>query len=145
MEFGDTVYAAALVLLCYVVLFVPLNLFLDFPVVLMPASIIVAFLLAGLITGCVFAGKLADHRAVSIGKTLLIVSIFVVFFILTSNFIDWTAYKEIYSTTWTAAQWSREMVVMLYMTMALYEATGLSIMFIGLYAGSILRKTKVQK
>jgi hypothetical protein len=142
MKFEDVVYAAALVLLGYVVLFVPLNVFLDFNVVLMSASSIGAFLLAGLITGCVFAGKLAEQRVTSIGKILLIVSTFVVFFVLTSNFIDWTAYKEIYSTTWSAGVWAQEMALMLYKTMALYETMGLAIIFIGLYAGSMLRKLK---
>jgi hypothetical protein len=47
MKFEDVVYAAALVLLGYVVLFVPLNVFLDFNVVLMSASSIGAFLFAG--------------------------------------------------------------------------------------------------
>jgi hypothetical protein len=66
----------------------------------------------------------------------------VVFFVLTSNFIDWTAYKEIYSTTWSAGVWAQEMALMLYKTMALYETMGLAIIFIGLYAGSMLRKLK---
>ncbi|HER54362.1 MAG TPA: hypothetical protein ENO13_00475 [Candidatus Bathyarchaeota archaeon] len=145
MDFEDVVYAASLVLLCYVVLFVPLNTFLAFNVGVMSGSNIAAFLLAGLITGVTFAGKLSDRRTVSIGKILLIVSTFVVFFILTSNVVDWTAYRETYATTWSAGEWAYEMVLMLYKTIALYEVLALSIMFIGIYTGSILRALKRQQ
>lgn len=145
MKFEDVIYATALVLLCYVLLIIPLNIFLNFNVVLISASQLSAFLLAGLITGCAFAGKLADSRIVSIGKILLIVSTIVVFFVLTSNYMDWTAYKEIYSTTWSASEWNQEMGIMLYKAISLNEAVGLSTTFIGLYVGSILRKPKKQK
>jgi len=143
MEFPDTVYAAAMFLLSYVLLFVPLYRVVGFTTFLMPNSIIIAFLISGLLVGVVFAKKLASHRLVSIGKILLLIAIAIVFFILASNVIDWTAYKEIYQATqWTAGQWSQEMVVMLYMTMGLYTTMGLAIIGAGIYVGSRLRKTK---
>jgi hypothetical protein len=141
MEFSDTVYAAGLFLLSYVLLFVPLYRVIGSTTFLMPNSIIIAFLISGLIVGVVFAKKLAVHRTISIGKIMLLIAIIVVFFIFTSNVIDWTAYKEIYhSTTWTAAQWSQEMVVMLYMTMGIYTTMGLAIIGAGIYIGSRIRK-----
>ena len=142
MEFSDTEYAAGMFLLSYVLLFVPLYRVAGFTTFLMPNSIIIAFLVSGIIVGTVFAKKLSSHRAVSIGKILLLISFAIVFFILASNVIDWTAYKEIYqSTTWTAGQWSQEMVVMLYLTMGLYNTMGLAIIGAGIYIGSRLRKT----
>lgn len=145
MEFADTVYAASMFLLCYVLLFVPLHQVIGFATFLMPNSIIVAFLISGLIVGTVFAKKIAIHRAVSIGKILLLCSTIIVFFIFTSNVVDWTAYQEIYHTTWTAAQWSQQMVVMLYLTMGVYETMGLGIIAAGLYAGSSLTKIRKTK
>jgi len=111
----------------------------------MPNSIITAFLLGGIITGVIFSNKLSSHRLISIGKILLIISVFIVFFVLTQNFIDWTAYQEIYHTTWNAAQWSNQMSVMLYITIALYEAMGLSIIFTGLFVGSLVRRIRHTK
>ena len=146
MEFPDTVYAAGMFLLAYVLLFVPLYRVVGFTTFLMPNSIILAFLISGLIVGVVFAKKLASHRLVSIGKILLLIAIAIVFFILASNVIDWTANKDIYqSTQWTAGQWSQEMVVMLYITMGLYTTMGLAIIGAGIYVGSILRKIKPSK
>lgn len=140
MEFADTVYAASMFLLCYVLLFIPLHQVIGFTTFLMPNSIIVAFLIAGLIVGAIFAKKIASQRAVSIGKILLLCSTIIVFFIFVSNVIDWTAYQDIYHTTWTAGQWSQQMVMMLYITIGLYEVMGLTIIGIGLLAGSILNK-----
>lgn len=142
MEFADTVYAAAMFLLCYVLLFIPLHQVIGFTTFLMPNSIIVAFLTSGLIVGAVFAKKIASHKAVSIGKILLLCSTIIVFFVFTSNVIDWTAYQEIYHTTWTAGQWSQQMVMMLYITIGLYEAMGLTIIGLGVFAGSMLNKIR---
>lgn len=143
MEFPDTGYAAAMFLLSYILLFVPRYRVVGFTTFLMPNSIIIAFLVSGLRVGVVFAKRLFNHRLVSIGKILLLISIATVFFILASNVIDWTAFKEIYqSTPWTAGQWSQEMAVMLYMTMGLYTTMGLGIIGAGMYVGSRLRKTK---
>jgi len=135
MEFADTIYAASMFLLCYVLLFIPLHQVIGFATFVMPNSIIVAFLVSGLIVGAVFAKKIANHKAISIGKILLICSTIIVFFIFTSNVVDWTAYQEIYHSTWTAAQWSQQMVYMLYLTMGVYVTMGLGIVALGLYTG----------
>jgi hypothetical protein len=113
MKFEDVIYATALVLFCYCMLLIPLNSFLGFNLILMPASQITAFFLSGLITGGVFAKKMMGSKRTAIVKVLLMMSVVVVFFVLSSNYIDWTGYKEIYSTTWTASQWNREMGLML--------------------------------
>ena len=143
VEFPDTVYAATMFLLSYILLFAPLYRVVEFTTFLIPNSIIIAFLISGLLVGVVFAKKLVNHRLVSIGKILLLISIAIVFFILASNVIYWAAFKEIYqSTPWTAGQWSQEMVVMLYITMGLYTTMGLCIIGTGMYVESRLRKTK---
>jgi hypothetical protein len=52
---------------------------------------------------------------------------------------------KINDTTWAAGQWSQQMVVMLYITIGLYEAMGLAIIAVGLSCGSMLIKIRNPK
>ena len=77
MDFGDTVYATAAVVVISVLLFVPMDLV--FGVELWFVGRAVSVFIAALVVGLVFARKLADRRTVSIAKIILLGAIVIMF------------------------------------------------------------------
>ena len=77
MEFGDTVYSTATVVAISVLLFVPMDMVFGADLWLVGRAI--AVLIAALVTGLIFAGKLAEAKIVSIAKILVLAAIVIMF------------------------------------------------------------------
>jgi hypothetical protein len=115
------------------------------------SSFILSLLIAGLVVGCVFAGKIQEESRIrAVGKIAILVGAVesaAVMLIVSANGYYSASVKEtlqsMYSTgAWTTTDW------LVYTQLALVEQVALNVVlalvlsFIGLYAGSMLRKPK---
>lgn len=146
MEFGDTVYALATVSTISILLFVPMDMV--FGLDLWIAGRLIAVLIAALITGLIFARKLAEERIVSIAKIMVLAAVLIMFLELGLLIAGdgLAAFKDIYleanpGTTWTNIQWATLMDIYAVQQISLYIVIMNAIGFIGVYIGSMLRKT----
>jgi hypothetical protein len=150
LEFGDIVMAVATSIVIISLLVVPLDMVL-FPLLgfdLLIVSRSVSVLIAGLIVGYIFAGKMAEARITSIGKILVLGSVIMIFVVLNlTTFGDWTvATKEAYQeanpgTTLSTAEWVTVENMAAFQVIFFNLVVLLVFGFIGLYVGSILRKS----
>jgi len=150
LEFDDTVYATTTVVVISVLLFVPMDIIFGLDLWLVGRAISV--LIAALITGFIFAGKLAGARTVSIAKILVLAAIVIMFIELgvLSMGNGLAAFKDSYleanpGTTWTNAQWANLMMIYAFRQIFFYVVLMDAIGFIGIYAGSMLRKPPKSK
>jgi hypothetical protein len=111
----------------------------------------VSLLIAGLVVGFVFAGKIQEEsRVKAVGKIAVLSAFVYVFVVLiafsgNSYFGAWTkeTLQSMYSTgTWATVDWFVYEQLALSIDVALNVALTLVLGFIGLYAGSMLRKPK---
>ena len=142
MDFGDTVYATATVVVISVLLFVPMDLV--FGLELWFVGRAVSVFIAGLIAGLIYAGKLADARLVSIAKVIVLGAIVIMF--LTFGILSVATFHDVSSEanpvdTWTTLQWA-SLMTYAFRQIFFYVVLLDSVAFIGLYAGSMLRKPK---
>jgi hypothetical protein len=147
MDFGDTVYATATVMTISALLFVPMDMVFGVDIGLVGR--VIAVLIAALITGLIFAGKLAESKMVSIAKIMVLAAVLIMFLEIgvmsISNSL--AAFKDSYlaanpGTTWTNAQWATLMNFHIYQTIFFYVVFMNAIGFVGVYVGSMLRKPK---
>jgi len=109
---------------------------------------IVSFLLSSLIVGYVFAAKIYEEsRRGAIGKIAVLFAVVVMFAVgsLFTNPYMGTTIKEglesMYSTGgWTTTDWLAYSQLVMVIIVALNVVLALVLSFIGLYAGSMLRK-----
>ena len=154
LKFGDVILAVA----TFAVIDVLVNFVLG--IALIPSmgsywglnsSFILSVLVAGLVVGCVFAGKIQEESRIrAVGKIAVLVGAVesaAVMLIASANSYISASIKEtlqsMYSTgAWTTTDWS------VYTQLALTELVVLNVVlalvlgFIGVYAGSMLRKPK---
>jgi len=154
LKFSDAILAVATTLvIMYPVYFV-------FGIALIPsmgsywgqsASGGISLLIAGLLVGFAFAGKIQEESRVrAVGKIALLLAtatIFLVIITFSGNSYYWAYIKEslqnMYSTgAWTTTDWFVYEQLALFMNVALNVSLTLVVGFIGLYAGSMLRKPK---
>ena len=142
MDFGDTVYATATVVVISVLLFVPMDLV--FGLELWFVGRAVSVFIAALIAGLIYAGKLADARIVSIAKVIVLGAIVIMF--LTFGILSIATVHDFSSEanpvdTWTTLQWA-SLMTYTFRQIFFYVVLLDSVAFMGLYAGSMLRKPK---
>ena len=150
MKFGDIITAVATLTIIHVlfdtVLFaalIPVNSKMSPDV-----AAIVSFLLSSLIVGYVFAAKIYEEsRRGAISKIAVLFTVVVMFAVgsLFTNPYMGTAIKEglesMYSTGgWTTTDWLAYSQLVMVIIVALNVVLALVLSFIGLYAGSMLRK-----
>ena len=112
---------------------------------------IVSMLIAGLLVGIAFAGQIQEEsRMRAVGKIAVLSAFAELFAVLigfptNSYYGAWTTetLKSMYSTgAWTTADWFAYEGMMTFLNVALNVVLVLVLGFIGLYAGSMLRKPK---
>jgi MFS family permease len=142
VDFGDTVYATAAVVVISMLLFVPMDLVFGLELWLVGRG--VSVFIAALVVGLVFAGKLADKRIVSIAKIIVLGAVVVMF--LTFGILNAATFHDVSSEanpvdTWTTLQWASLMTYafrQVFFHVVLLD----SVAFVGLYVGSMLGKPK---
>lgn len=152
LKFGDVVTATAslsiidmLLDFALLVVFVPLNSYWGVDV-----AGIIALLIASLIVGYVFAAKIHEESKIrTIGRIVVIFTLVFMFATLAmfANPYANTALTEtlesMYSTSgWTTWDWVAYSQLAMLMLVALNVVFALVFSFIGLYAGSMLRKSR---
>jgi len=153
LKFGDVVTAVAAlavidVLLDFVLLavFIPVNSYWGSDV-----AGIISFLVASLIVGYVFAVKIQEESRIgAIGRIVVLFTVVVMFAamaLFAANPYTSTAIKEglesNFSTSgWTTSDWFGYSLLGIVMLVAFNVIFALVFSFIGLYAGSMLRKPK---
>ena len=152
MKFGDVVTAVASVVLIYTVLdfvflgvFVPVNSYYALDI-----AGIISILFASLIVGYVFALKIQEEsRRGAISKIAVLSAVVLMFALMaffTNPYMSMAlneGLESMFSTGgWTTWDWVAYSQIVLVMMVALNGVLALVFGFIGLYAGSMLRKPK---
>jgi len=109
-------------------------------------AVIIAFLVASLIVGYVFAPKIHEESKIKAIGGIVVLSTFV----LMVWFVIWFAspqaspqFKDMLSSMFNTSGWTNyEWAVYSALLQTMFTVIGLVILFIGLYAGSMLRKPK---
>ena len=111
----------------------------------------ISLLVAGLVVGFVFAGKIQEESRIrAVGKITVLpafVTVFVVLMSFSGNSYSGACIKETLQSmlstgTWTTVDWFVYEQLAISIDVALNVALTLVLSFIGLYAGSMLRKPK---
>lgn len=151
MEFGDVVYAVATGgLLTVLISFALASVSPSFILLYGWGAVsdVVAALIAGLIVGFIFAGKIAEDRMKSIAKIIVLGIIVFGFWTLVINgsYTDYTAYTQAsvghvgaYATAW---DWMSQMSYFLTAFTLVSVTISAPLWAIGLYVGSMLKKPK---
>ena len=147
MEFGDIVLATAVFFVISVFFYLMPPIAIVFQYV--SVSFVLSVLIAGLIAGFTYAHKIADKRIKSIAKILALSAVTLAFFTATMTFTDWNTYAAAGAThpgsVSTAADFLLAMPYWTAIQIALEWLVGGPFAFIGLYAGSMLRKPKTSQ
>ena len=147
MDFGDTVYATATVSTISVLLFVPLDIVFGMDLYLVGR--LLSVLIAALITGVIFAGKLADAKILSIAKIMVLAAVVIIFVEIgqlgATDSI--AAFKDSYleanpGALMTNIQWATLMEMYAFQQTLLYVVLFNAIGFVGVYLGSMLKPKK---
>ena len=111
----------------------------------------ISVLVAGLVVGFVFAGKIQEESRIrAVGKITVLHAVVGVFFVLMSfsiNSYSGAILKEglesmLSTGAWTTTDWFAYVQLAIFMNVAINVALTLVVSFIGLYAGSMLKKPK---
>jgi hypothetical protein len=158
LKFGDVVTAVASLVVIMVLLMAPLYMVLAPTLGIYLGGTVtgaVSTFLSALIVGYIFAGKILEARRETIAKiTVLSAALVMVSVVsLVAALPDFgpnlkEMYQEMYpeSVNWSLSEWLTAETMMIYLEMVLNAVTVLVFGFIGLYAGSMLRKpAKSQK
>ena len=147
MDFGDTVYATATVSAISVLLFVPMDMVFGTDLYLVGRFLSV--LIAALITGVIFAGKLADAKVLSIAKVLVLATVVIMFVEIgiLSAANGMAAFKDSYleanpGASMTNIQWANLMDIYVFQQVFFFIVLMNAIGFVAVYLGSLLRKPK---
>ena len=108
-------------------------------------------LLSAIVIGYIFAGKIAEESRIrSIGKivTLTVVLVILVYYISydighTGTFIDESLRNTFSTGSWTTMDWVRHETMYTMVNTAVVAVFAALLVFVGLYAGSMLRKPKI--
>ena len=143
MEFGDTVLASA----TFFVITVFLYLLPPFGVIFQYASVsyIISVLFAGMIVGVMYAHKLADEKIKSILKVMVVSAVTLAFFTASLTFTDWGTYQAAGANhpdgVTTAEEFLLQVPYWTVFQIVVEWLVGGPFAFVGMYMGSILRKT----
>ena len=154
MKFGDVILAVATVAVIDVLVYYV------FGIALIPSmgsfwglnsASIVSMLVSGLVVGCVFAGKIQEESRIrAVAKIAVLFGAVILFAAMISSSANgyyglWVkeTLQSMFSTgTWTTTDWYVYEQLVLVGQVALNVLLALVLGFIGLYAGSMLRKPK---
>jgi hypothetical protein len=152
LKFGNVILAVATFAVIDVLIYFVLG------IVLIPSigsywglnsSFILSVLVAGLVVGCVFAGKIQEESRIrAVGKIAVLIgaveSAAVMLIASANSYISASineTLQSMYSTgAWTTTDWSVYTQLAIAELVALNVVLALVLSFIGLYAGSMLRK-----
>jgi hypothetical protein len=152
MKFEDVVTAVASLIVILVLVTFPMTL-LVVPV-LDPSygryvGVAVSFLITAVIVGYIFAGKIREARLESVSKIAVLSGAIMVFYVISIPALaDWNPLvRESYQaanpgSTLSTSEWLSVEDLAITQTIFLYVVMVLVLAFIGLYAGSMLRKPK---
>jgi len=144
LEFGDIVIATATFFVVSVLFYLlpPIAIIFQY----IDVSFIISVLVSGLLVGAIYAHKLVTQKIKSIAKILVMSAVLLAFFTVGMTFIDWNTYVEAGTghpgLATTAAEFLLGMPYWTAMQIVLSWVLGGPFAFIGLYAGSLLRKPK---
>jgi hypothetical protein len=154
LKFGDIIIAVASLTVAFILFDCVFNLALvpltsaDWGAMV---AVIVSILVSGLVVGYVFAGKIQEEsRRASIGKVVVLFAAVIGFLVLIvygaiyhfGPLVDETLGNMYNTSAWTNTNWFAYEIMALVMDTALFTVYSLVFGFIGLYAGSMLRKPK---
>jgi len=154
LKFGDVILTVATTSVIYILVAAVLFMVLISPlgsILAMNTSGIVSMLIAGLLGGVIFAGQIQEEsRMKAVGKIAVLLAFVELFAVLigfptNSYYGAWTteSLQSMYSTSaWTNADWFAYEGLVTFLNVALNVVLVLVLGFIGLYAGSMLRKPK---
>jgi len=150
LKFGDVVMATASAFVIYCLLYAALALVLISVDWGLYAAAYVSPLLAAVVVGYAFAGKIREESRIrSIGKIVVLLTVLVLFIYWTSYSIGHTmafideSLRDMFSTgSWTTKDWVIYETMYVSVNTAAVAVFAAVLDFIGLYAGSMLRKPK---
>ena len=152
MKFGDVITAVASLAVVYMLLnFVLLGIMIPVNSYWAPdIANIVSVLVASLIVGYVFAGKIREEsRMGAIGGIVVLSTVVLVFYTMAlftnpyAGALVEETLEDMFSTSgWTTVEWVLYSQLLMVMIVALNVVFDLVFGFIGLYVGSMLRKSK---
>lgn len=139
MNFEYVVYAMSTFFTFYIFFFIPINI-LNLGI----SGLFVAGIIPSLIVGYLFAGKLVRDKILSIAKILVLATVLVAIFLPSLiGYVDWDNFQASNpASTLSASEFMVHMGRQTFIFTAFNLAFLLPAMFVGLYIGSILRKTK---
>ena len=148
MKFGDIVIATASTFVTYFLLYAALALVLISVDWGLYAATYVSPLLAAVVVGYAFAGKIREESRIrSIGKIVVLLTVLVIFIYWTSYsightgaFIDESLADTFSTGSWTTMDWTIYETMYITVNTAAVAVFAAALDFIGLYAGSTLRK-----
>jgi hypothetical protein len=154
LKFGDVILAVAIMAVIFVLVYSVLG------IALIPSmnsylgqniAGLVAMLVAGLLVGFLFAGKMQEESRIrAVGKIAVLFAFVVLFVVLigfsgNSYYGAWTkeTLQGMFSTgAWTTMDWFVYEQLVTFLNLALNAVLALVLGFIGLYVGSMLRKPR---
>ena len=152
MKFDDMITAVASLVVVYILLFFVLfGVMITVDTTFGPdIATIISVLMASLIVGYVFAGKIKENsKRGAIGRIVVLSTVVLTVFtmaLFTNPYVGTVIEQEmekVFSTSgWTTLDWLAYSQLLLLMILALNVVFYLIIGFVGLYAGSMLRKPK---
>ena len=143
MDFGDTIFATAtfFVVSLFFYLLPPIAVIFQY----VSVSFILSVMVAGLIVGVMYAHKLSDERIKSIAKILVLCGVVLAFFTVSLTFTDWGTYQAAGAnhpgSVTNAEDFLLEMPYWVAIQIVLEWVIGGPFAFIGVYVGSMLRRT----
>ncbi|MFQ5822367.1 MAG: hypothetical protein ACE5I5_20525 [Candidatus Heimdallarchaeota archaeon] len=157
MKFGDVVISVACILVISILISVPLEIALipalGFATQRMIVSMGISVLLAALIHGYFYAGKIRENRREAISQITLLYAAFLMLTVMFSPaIVYWAPMAEEGdsvqgllamnpTTTLSTCDWHCLLQTQLRIEMLLFGVIGFALVSIGLYGGSMLRRT----
>jgi hypothetical protein len=151
LKFGDVVICAASIAVIAAFIHFPLDLVFVSALGLTSGygvGVLVVFFLSALITGYIFAGKIWEARMEATAKISVLWAVFVILIMkFEASTAHWgpyaeEAYQGQYGNTLSNLEWVHWESMYMDMFVFLFVIAAFALGFIGLYAGSMLRKPK---
>jgi len=144
VEFGDTAIATATFFVISIFFYLMPPIYMIFQYI--DVSFIISVLVSGLVVGVIYAHKLGTEKVKSIVKILVLSAVLLAFFNLGMTFTDWNTYAQAAvghpGTAATADEFLQLMPYWTTIEIVLGWVIGGPFAFVGLYLGSMVRKSK---
>jgi hypothetical protein len=144
VEFGDTAFATATFFVISIFFYLMPPIFMIFQYI--DVSLIISVFVAGLIVGAIYAHKLGNEKVKSVLKILVLSAVLLAFFNVGMTFTDWNTYTQAAAghpnIATTADEFLQLMPYWTTVEIVLGWVIGGPFAFLGLYLGSMVRKSK---